>query len=196
VMTPGKPHANPHRAEMSPKPWTVLSTTKVLDARYLRVHREEVTTGSGVLLNDFHVIESPSWAAVICLTTANELVLVRQYRHGRGGTSLELPAGIIEPGEPPQEAAARELLEETGYRASEITPLWEICPEPARHRQRAHFFFARASDEVETLALEVGEDVEVELRSVQELDDIVREMVHGLHVGALLLAARKGILPA
>jgi 8-oxo-dGTP pyrophosphatase MutT (NUDIX family) len=181
---------------MSPKPWTVQASTQVFEARYLRIHREQIVTGRGVVLPDYHVIESPPWAAVVCVTDQAELVLVRQYRHGRLGSSLELPAGIIEPGEPPRDAAARELLEETGYRATCLEFLWEIYPEPARHRQTAHFFVARASDGPESLCLEPSEDVEVELHPLARFDEVLAEMDHGLHVGALLMAARRGLLNA
>lgn len=177
-------------------PWSVQSSVQVFEGRYLRVHREEVVTGKGTRIPDYHVIESPAWAGVVCVTESAELVLVRQYRHGRKGPSLELPAGIIEPGEAPSDAAARELLEETGYRATSLEPLWETHPEPARHRQTAHFYFIRASDVPEGLDLEPSEDVEVVLRPLAELDAIVAEMGHGVHVAALLLAARRGFLVA
>jgi len=169
---------------------------QVFEGRYLRVHREEVVTGKGARIADYHVIESPPWAGVVCVTENAELVLVRQYRHGRRGTSLELPAGIIEPGEAPSAAAARELLEETGYRAKSTEFLWETYPEPARHRQTAHFYFITANNVPEGLDLEPSEDVEVVLRPLTQLDSVVAEIGHAVHVAALLLAARRGFFAA
>jgi 8-oxo-dGTP pyrophosphatase MutT (NUDIX family) len=175
-------------------PWVLEHEETVLEGRYLRILRQRVTTGRGVTIPDYHIIDSPSWAAAVCLTPKQELVLVRQYRHGHEGASLELPAGIIEPGEAPLAAAVRELYEETGYEAETAEPLWSIRPEPARHRQWAHMAFVRSSANPRDAEPEETEDVTVELWPAAQLDAIVAQMVHAVHVGALLLAARRGLL--
>lgn len=175
-------------------PWRTLHSEAAFAGRFLEVHREHVTTGSGFVIPDYHVIRSPSWAAALCVTENQELVMVRQYRHGHEGFSLELPAGVIEPGEDPGLAAARELLEETGYQAETLVPFWQIRPEPARHRQTAYFSFGRRAKLVRPQALDASEDIRVELHPVAELDRIIEEMAHGLHVAALLWAERRGLL--
>lgn len=176
------------------KAWETLESELLLDRKWLRVRRDRVRTGAGVLIDEFHVIESAPWAAVVCVTAERELVLVEQYRHGHRGSSLELPAGVIEPGEPPLEAARRELREETGYDAEHFEPLWQVRPEPARHEQWAYFALAMGARPAFTQALDATEDVTVVKRPLRDLDAIVGEMVHGLHVAALLLAARRGLL--
>jgi 8-oxo-dGTP pyrophosphatase MutT (NUDIX family) len=120
--------------------------------------------------------------------------LVEQYRHAHGGWSLELPAGVIESGEDPMVAALRELGEETGYGAPHIEPLWTTRPEPARHRQWAHFGVAQGARLERARALDATEDVRVVLRPLRDFDQILAEMVHALHVGALLLALRRGAI--
>jgi len=119
-------------------------------------------------------------------------VLVSQYRHGHKGTSLELPAGIIDPGEEELSGAARELREETGYVSDEIAPLWKIRPEPARHDQWAYFAIAKNARRAQAQDLDSTEDIRVVTRPLAELDSVLEEMVHGVHVAALLLAARRG----
>lgn len=176
------------------KAWQTLDSELLLDRKWLRVRRDRVRTANGVLIDEFHVIEAAPWAAVVCITEERELVLVEQYRHGHGGLSLELPAGVLEPGEPPLEAARRELREETGYEAPHFEALWQTRPEPARHEQWAHFAVATGARLVQGQVLDATEDVTVVRRPVSELDAIVSEMVHGLHVAALLLAARRGYL--
>lgn len=176
------------------KPWQVLDSELILDRKWLRVRQQRVRTASGVVIDEFHLIETTPWAAVICVTEDRQLVLVEQYRHGHGGASLELPAGVIEVGEEPLAAAQRELREETGYEADDWQALWQVRPEPARHEQWAHFAVATGARLCATQALDLTEDVTVVTRPLSELDAILAEMVHGLHVGALLLAARRGLL--
>lgn len=179
---------------MSCRPWDVLQSTVLLERTYLKVRMEEVRVGRGTIIPDYHVIESPSWAGIVCVSTDKQLVLVEQYRHAHGGPSLELPAGIIEPGEEDLRGAARELEEETGYVADEIAPLWKVRPEPARHDQWAYFAIARGARPAGGQHLDATEDIRVVTRPISELDAIVEEMVHGVHVAALLLAARRGLL--
>lgn len=173
--------------------WKTLRSTVLVDAKYTRVRREEVRLPNGAVIDDFHVIESPTWAGVVACTVEKELVLVRQYRHGHQGPSLELPAGVIEPDEDLLEGAARELREETGFESNELSWLWTCRPEPSRHEQWAHFAFAKNARLRSQQALDATEDISIELRPLSQLDEIVSEMVHGVHVAALLLAARKGL---
>lgn len=176
------------------RPWKVDMSETVLDERYLKIVRERVTTASGFVIPDYQLVVSPSWAATVCVTDKRELVLVRQYRHGHEGPSLELPAGILEPGEDPKDAARRELFEETGYEPETLELFWQARPEPARHRQLAHFAFARGAKRTRAQALDVTEDILVELHPVEHLDRVLDQMVHAVHVAALLLAVRRGLL--
>jgi 8-oxo-dGTP pyrophosphatase MutT (NUDIX family) len=93
--------------------------------------------------HDFYVIEAPDWINVIPLTDDGRVVLIEQYRHGSGEVSLEIPGGMVDAGESPRDAAARELLEETGYEAGEVIFLGKTRPNPAIQDNWIHTFVAR-----------------------------------------------------
>ena len=108
---------------MSIKPWKILEST-YLRPRF-RIDKCEVASGA---VFEPIVFEFHPWANVLALTKNKEAVLVKQYRHGVQDVLLELPGGIVDNDENPLEGARRELLEETGYAASDIVAFpstWE-----------------------------------------------------------------------
>jgi 8-oxo-dGTP pyrophosphatase MutT (NUDIX family) len=177
-------------------PWQVLTRKTLVSKHWLTIHEDRVRLANGHEIDQFHVIEGPSWASVITVTDADQIVLVRQYRHGIAGESLELPAGVIEPGEAPLEAARRELREETGYAAETLEPLATFATEPSRHTVRAHFFCARGARLAAARAEDASEDIEVVLVPRPALLELIESgrIVHGIHIAAILLAERRGLL--
>lgn len=152
--------------------------------------------GNGYEIERFHVIHGPDWASALCVTAASEVVLVRQYRHGIVKPSLELPAGVIEPDETPEEAARRELVEETGYESDEWVSIQSVSTEPARHTTTAHFFCARNARQTRPPAPEESEVLEIVKVPVSELARLATDgsIIHGVHVGAILVALQRGLI--
>ena len=177
-------------------PWQVLESREILKKRWLEVHEQRVRLGSGHEIAEFHQLVAPSWAAVLCVTEGDEVVLVRQYRHGIRGESVELPAGVLEDGESALDAAKRELREETGYVADAWFPIVSVATEPSRHTVFAHFFCARRARLEGERALEESEDIELVMVPRAELLSFCERgaIVHGVHLGAILLAERQGLL--
>ncbi len=130
-------------AAPSPRPWTRASSEQMADCRVFKVRRDISADPRDGRAHDFYVIESPDWINVIPLTDDGQIVLIEQYRHGAGEISLEIPGGMVDDGESPRAAAARELLEETGYEAGEVTLLGKTRPNPAIQDNWIHTFLAR-----------------------------------------------------
>src|SRR6516225_234135 len=99
-----------------PRLWDTLSSAYLSRKPWLTVRQDRVRLPNGAIIEEYNVLEYPDWVNIIALTHGGELVLVRQYRHGRRAVHFELPAGVCEADDPDPEATARrELLEETGY---------------------------------------------------------------------------------
>lgn len=124
--------------------WRRLSSGIIADCRVFRVRRDVSVSPHRGSEHDFFVLESPDWINIIPLTQAGEVVMIEQYRHGSEEVTLEIPGGMVDAGESPQAAAAREMLEETGYAATrEVVSLGKVRPNPAIHNNWIHTFLAR-----------------------------------------------------
>lgn len=160
----------------------VLLRYKVFEVRKSR--RRSPRTGADI---GFFLIDTPDWVNVVAITDADELVLVRQFRHGSEKVSLEIPGGLIDPHETdPAAAAARELREETGYAAERLELLGVMNPNPALFTNRCSAWLATGCRRVGDLAMDPGEDIEVMTVPIAAVDGLIRS---GAIDHALVLAA-------
>ena len=120
-----------------------------------------------------YVLEQPDWVNVVALTDAGEVVVIRQWRHGTRRVELEIPAGLIDPGETPLEAGARELREETGYVAERLEVIGSVAPNPAFSANTCYTVLAQGCRRVAEQALDPGEDIAVELIARERLREAV-----------------------
>jgi len=118
------------------------STQRIYTGRVLNLRVDEIDGQRGDKRRKVEVVEHQGGVAVIAQPSRDAIVLVRQYRHPTGQALWEVPAGMIERGEPPLQTARRELIEETGYRAERLRFLWSIYTTPGFCEERIHFFVA------------------------------------------------------
>lgn len=146
------------------EPWVVSSRREVGNFRIFRA-QELSSQGPHGKEGRFVVLDAPDWAVVVpAIERGNRryILAVRQFRHGSGTASTEFPGGVVEPGEAPAAAAARELLEETGYAAGRIVHLGSCSPNPAFMTNTFHVFAAEGLSLVADQSLDEHELVDVE----------------------------------
>ena len=177
--------------------WPLLDSAEVFDAGIFRVARDSARSPRTGTPRQFHVVQIADFVMVVALTRSRELVLVRQYRHGSRAASLEVPGGLHDgQGETPQQGAARELLEETGYGGGRWQKLGELRPQPAMLNNRSWIFLCT---DVELLAApqqDAGEDIDVELLPGRDLLGAIADgyIDNAQSVAALALAHMGGHL--
>jgi ADP-ribose pyrophosphatase len=157
------------------KPWREIGNEPLLDCRIFKLERSIAASPESGGRHDFVRIRSADWVQIIPRTSDDEIVMVKQYRHGSSSITLEIPGGLLDPGEDPAAAAARECLEETGYRAGAVHSMGAMNPNPALFSNRLHSFYAHGVERVAEVQNTGTEHTEVVLVPVRELEGMLRD---------------------
>ena len=176
--------------------WERLAAEIVYECRIFALRRDRSRFSRDNAEHEFHVLESPDWCNIIPLTADQQVVMVRQFRHGVAGYTLEVPGGMVDADDAsPLAAARREMLEESGYDAARVEPLGVIHPNPAIQANRCHSFVAYDVERRRVPTFDSTEETEVVLVPFARVPDLIRsgEITHALVVVAFhWLALRRG----
>lgn len=169
------------------RPWQPIATEVVYRGRIFTLEKRRQRSPRTGAEHDFDVIDSGDWVNIIPVTEDGKVVLVRQYRHGVAGFTLEVPGGMLDAEDPsPLEAARREMVEESGYDSADVVPLGTIHPNPAFLNNRCHSFLARNAMLTQAPSFDGTEETVVELVPLAEIPDRIRDgtITHALVVVA------------
>ncbi|HVS23086.1 MAG TPA: NUDIX hydrolase [Gammaproteobacteria bacterium] len=172
---------------MAIKDWREVAREQVADCRVFSVERSIAESPVDGSPHTFYRIHSGSWAQIVPVTKEHDVVLVRQYRHGASKVTLEMPAGLVDPGEDPAQAAVRECLEETGYRARDPISLGVVNPNPALFANRLYAFLATDVVPERAIKNDRTEQTEVELVPTRALSKLLLDgtIDHALVIATL-----------
>lgn len=166
--------------------WETLKDKKVYGTPIFSLHEKKMMPSGGQPPANFYVLNAPEWINVIALTPQNEVVLVEQYRHGVDKATLEIPGGMVDPGESPEKAAGRELLEETGYSSDTWHSFGKVSSNPAILTNYTHLYFAENCEKTAAQQTDGHEDIRVH---TVPLDEFLEMVSSGLVHHSIVVAA-------
>jgi 8-oxo-dGTP pyrophosphatase MutT (NUDIX family) len=180
--------------------WKFISETTNLSTPVFDVITTKCLSPKDNQEKNFFCLKAPLWVNILPITDDDQVILVNQYRHGTKVFSLELPGGVVEPGQTPLQTAKRELMEETGYSAADFSLLCELKPNPALFGNTIYTYLAAGAKKVGPTHFDENEDIEISLANLEELSAMIIDgrIDHALMVAAIgfyfvKIAAKKAV---
>ncbi|NGF55344.1 NUDIX hydrolase [Parapedobacter sp. SGR-10] len=173
--------------------WTLLDSKYIIRRPWATLRIDTLRLPNGNIKDEYYVLEYPTWVNMVAITEHNTILFVKQYRHGAGEIMVELPAGVVEKGEDPKEAAYRELLEETGYAFDSIEYICELYANPATSGNLTYTYLLQGGKKVQEQELDDSEDIEVVEMGIEEAKQFLfdNKIGQALHTSALFYTFKK-----
>ena len=174
-----------------PAPWRVTASRTLVRDRWIDLRADDCLREDGLEIAPYYILNYPDWVQIVAIDQDEQLIVVRQYRHGMRKITLELPSGCIDPADAdPVAAGARELLEETGYVSDTIRLVGKTCNNPQNQTNEIYILLAENARRVAGQKLDESEDIAVELIPVEEARRLALagQFDHSAQIASLLIA--------
>lgn len=174
---------------MAVEKWKLLGKDYIFNRKWLKIQSRRYYLPTRQQEADFYLFEYSPWVSILPITASEDIVLIRQYRPGLDRILWEIPAGLVDAGEKPFDAAKRELLEETGYSAERWELLGAFSPNPGTHTNLSYSYIARDAVPAGAQELDETEEIDVVLKRPEEVRSLLKrgEFAASLHALHLLL---------
>ncbi|MET0243505.1 MAG: NUDIX hydrolase [Flavitalea sp.] len=174
--------------------WKTLKSEQLFKDLWFSVRKETCERPDGKIVTPYYVYEFPTWVCAVAVTDDGKVIIERQYRHGAGITGWELPGGCMDDTDAThKDAAARELLEETGYVFDEYIYLGKTSSNPSTNNNWMHMYLATGGKLVQTQNLDENEEIEIYTFSIEEVKEMLNknEFLQAMHVTTFFYAFQK-----
>ncbi len=176
------------------KKWKSLESNVPYESGLFKLRIDKCELPDGRVMPRYYIFEFPDWTNILPLTPDGKVIMVEQYRHATGDIHLEIPGGSLSPNlkEDPQEAAERELLEETGYKGKRVELIGTHQPNPAIQNNRMHTYIAYDCEKISDVKFDPFEDLRTVYISKDELINKIMtgEIHHTIVVASVLMALK------
>lgn len=175
------------------KKWKRISSEMALDEKWFRVRKDVVKLPNGTILDDYFIWLSGDVSMIVPVTKDNKFVLVKEYKYGANEKVIGFPAGFVDRNEKPEEAAKRELAEETGYSSNDFELLLKAYSSPTKSNGNLYIYLAKNAIENKKKKMDISEDIEVLKLSFKKVYDLVMngDVQDCNSVAAFFLASKK-----